>query len=211
MVLSLAVIVGVVGVVLLFAPQPGPVEQPQVSAPEAVAAVEAGSVALGAPLLLLVAGDAAGLGVADVPAAADVLALPQGWRLDYARTEAVDDLTTWRVGVLTPDERRIELEQAVEPSEQWLTRSDTGSVEPPEPVELGGLTWVRQVRGDGDTAYTYAGPAAAGSAADGTAADGTAADGAAAEGGGLTTAVSATSDTDDLRAVVEQVAGALQG
>ncbi|MGJ7442360.1 DUF4245 family protein [Aquipuribacter sp. MA13-6] len=193
MVVSMAVILGVVGAVLLFAPQPGAVEQPQVGGTQAVTAVDEAASALGAPPLLLVAGPAAQeLGAADVPEAADVVDVGEGWRLDYARTETTDDVATWRLGVLSPDERRVDLEQAVAPTDEWLTRADAGSVGPPEPVDLGGLSWSRQVRGDGDTAYTHVAETADGSSAP-----------------GLTTVVSGTSDHDALRAVVELVATSL--
>ncbi|WP_380166059.1 DUF4245 family protein [Jannaschia sp. R86511] len=191
MVLSLVVILAVVGAVLLFAPQPGAVEQPQVGDTEAVTAVQEAAEALGTGPLLLVAGPQAGdLRPEDVPEASDVVAVGDGWRLDYARTETTDEVTTWRLGVLSPGERRVDLEQAVAPTEEWLTRADDGSVGPPEQVEVGGLPWSRQVRGDSDTAYVHV-------AAEGTA------------GPGLTTAVSASADSADLREVVELVAGSL--
>lgn len=195
MVVSMVVILAVVGVVLLFAPQPGAVEQPQVGGSQAVTAVDEAVAALGASPLLLVAGPAAEeLQAGDVPAAVDVVDVGEGWRLDYARTETTDDVETWRLGVLSPDERRVDLEQAVAPSDEWLTRADDGAVGPPEPVDLGGLPWSRQVRGDGDTAYTYVG-------------DSTDGDGEPE----LTTVVSATSDHQDLQHVVELVAASLSG
>ena len=113
--------------------------------------------------------------------------LEDGWRLDYARTEQTDDVDTWRVGVLSPGERRVDLEQAVDPSEEWLTRADAGRPGLPEPVEVGGITWTVQERGDGDTSFSWEDPA------------------------GLTTAVTASSDSDDLRTVVEAVSAALAG
>lgn len=196
MVRSMVVIVAFVGVVLLFAPQPGAVDQPQVDRVQAVTALSESAAALGAAPLLLVAGDATGLTGADVAEASAVVDLGEQWRLDYARTESTDDVPTWRQGVLSPEDRRVDLEQAVEPTEEWLTRADEGRPEPPEPVDLGGLTWSRQVRGDGDTAYVHVGePGPAGGPADAPA---------------LTTVVSGSADSPALRAVVEQVAGALR-
>lgn len=193
MVRSLVLILGIVVVVLLLAPQPGRVQQPQLGDAVAAQAVDAAADALGAAPLLLRGGaaDGPGLADADVPSAAAVVTLGEGWRLDYARTEETSDVLTWRVGVLSPDERRVDLEQAVDPDEDWLTRSDVGRAGLPEPVELGGLTWTRQERGTGETSYSHAGEAQDEQAA-------------------LTTAVTATSDSDDLRQVVEQVAAALQ-
>ena len=184
MVRSMVVILAFVAVVLLLAPQPEAVEQPQVSGAEAGTALEGASAALGATPLLLAPGDLDG-GV-DVPDEA-VVTLGEDWRLDYARTERTDDVDTWRVGVLSPDERRVDLEQAVDPTEEWLTRARAGRPGLPEPVEVGGLTWTVQQRGDGDLSWTWADP----------------------EDGGLTTVVSAPSDSGDLRAVVEAVSAAL--
>ncbi len=65
-------------------------------------------------------------------------------------------------------------------------RADLGSL---TPEEVAGLTWSVQERGDGDTSWTYVDPAQ----------------------GGLTTVVSASSDSDDLRAVVAAVSEALAG
>lgn len=195
MVASLVVILGVVAAVLLFAPQPGAVEQPQVGATQAVTAVGEAATVLGSAPLMLVAGPAADeLAPSDVPEAADVVDVGDGWRLDYTRTETTDDVATWRLGVLSPQDRRVDLEQAVGPSDEWLTRADAGTVGPPEPVDLGGLTWSRQVRGDGDTAYTHVG-------------DTTDGDGEPE----LTTVVSGTSDHEDLRHVVELVGTSLSG
>jgi|GEM_PF-3554930 len=189
MVLSLVVILAVVGAVLLFAPQPGAVQQPQVGDDQAVAALDqAAEVLQAAPLLLVTGADSQRLQPEDVPAASDVLGAGEDWRLDYARTETTDDVPTWRVGVLSPRERRVDLEQAVAPSDEWLTRADAGAVGPPEPVEVAGLSWSRQVRGDGDTAYTFV-------------QDGDGGDGQPS----LTTVVTATSDSEDLRSVVALV------
>lgn len=193
MVLSLVVILAVVGAVLLFAPQPGAVEQPQVADAEAVAAVGQAAEALQAAPLLLVGGSgSAGLQPEDVPPASDVVAVGDDWRLDYARTETTDEVATWRVGVLSPQQRRVDLEQAIDPGDEWLTRADAGRPGPPEPVEVGGLSWSRQVRGDGDTAYTHV-PDGSGGAT------------------GLTTTVTATSDSEDLQAVVAMVAASITG
>lgn len=183
MVRSLVVILAVVGVVLLFAPQPGPIEQPQVGDAEAVLAVEEATLMLGREPLLL--RPASGDGP---PAVAQVVELGEDWRLDYARTELTDEVGTWRVGVLSPGERRVDLEQAVDPTEEWLVRADAGEVGLPEPVEVGEITWTRQVRGTGRTVYSYVDP-----------------------GTGLTTAVSATSDSADLREVVALVTESLSG
>ena len=187
MVRSLVVIMAFVGVVLLLAPQPGAVEQPQVSDAEAAGAFDQAATLLGATPLLLSPGDGPDQD-AGVPEAA-VAALGQGWRLDYARTEQTDDVDTWRVGVLSPQQRRVDLEQALDPGEEWLTRGDAGEPGLPEPVDLGGLTWTVQERGDGDVSWTWVDPAGG--------------------AGALTTAVSASSDSDDLQAVLEAVAAVL--
>lgn len=193
MVRSMVVILAFVGVVLLFAPQPGPVEQPEVSDVQAVVAVQAAATELAADPILLLTGtaDAPTVDAADLPDVAAVVSVGPGWRLDYARTESIDDVTTWRQGLLSPGERRVDLEQAVDPTDEWLTRADEGRVTPPEPVQVAGQSWSRQVRGDGDTAYTFV------------------------DTGGddpqLTTTLSATSDSEDLRTVVELVSAALTG
>lgn len=191
MVRSLVVILAFVGVVLLLAPQPEAVDQPQVSAAQAAVAHGQASDVLDGDPLLLVPGDrfAEAAGAAGVPPEA-LAVLGEDWRLDYTRTEETDDVDTWRVGVLSPQERRVDLEQAVAPGEEWLTRADAGAPGLPEPVEVGGLTWTVQQRGDGDTSYTWLDPAAG--------------------PGALTTAVSASSDSPDLREVVEAVSGSLR-
>lgn len=184
MVRSMIVILAFVGGVLLLAPQPDGVEQPQVSGIQAGAALQEATTLLGTtPLLLAPSGALDG---ADLPQDS-VVELGEDWRLDYARTEQADAVDTWRVGVLSPDERRVDLEQALDPTEQWLTRPEDGRPGLPEPVEVGGLTWTVQQRGDGDTSWTWTDPSA----------------------GGLTTALSAPSESDDLRAVVEAVSVAL--
>ncbi len=185
----MVVILAFVGVVLLLAPQPDAVEQPQLDAAGATVAQEQAATALGVEPVLLVPGTGEEVTDEGDPAG-PVVGLGEGWRLDYARTEETDEVPTWRVGVLSPGERRVDLEQAVDPTEEWLTRSDSGSPGLPEPVEVGGLTWTVQQRGDERTTYTYV---------DGSSAD------------GLTTALSASSDSEDLRDVVQQVAAALQG
>lgn len=187
MVRSLVVILAFVGVVLLLAPQPEAIEQPQVPDAEAGAALEQAAVLLGAAPLLLTPGEGLAAGV-EVPADA-VVPLGEGWRLDYARTEQTDGVATWRVGVLSPAERRVDLEQAVDPGEEWLTRADAGEPGLPEPVQVGGLTWTVQERGDGNLAWTWVDTAGG--------------------AGALTTAVSAPSGSDDLQAVVEAVSAAL--
>jgi len=187
MVRSLVVILAFVGAVLLLAPQPDAVDQPQVSDGEAVVAFDQAATLLGVTPLLLSPGDGPAPD-AGVPEAA-VVALGPGWRLDYARTEQTDDVDTWRVGVLSPGQRRVDLEQALDPGEEWLTRGEAGEPGLPEPVEVGGLTWTVQERGDGDVSWTWADPTGG--------------------AGALTTAVSASSDSDDLLAVVEAVSAAL--
>lgn len=180
MVLSLVVILAVVGVVLLLAPQPGAVEQPQVADADAVLAADEAALMLGRPpLLLRPASDE------DATETPQVVELGEDWRLDYVRTEVTDEVGTWRVGVLSPGERRVDLEQAVEPTEEWLTRADAGEPGLPEPVTVGGLTWTKQVRGDGRTTYSVEEP------------------------DGLTTALTASSDSDDLQEVVGLVSGRL--
>lgn len=181
----MVVILAFVAVVLLLAPQPDAVEQPQVSGAAAGTALDQATTVLGETPLLL-APEGALDDVAGVPDGA-VVELGGQWRLDYARTEETDEIDTWRVGVLSPGERRVDLEQAVDPTEEWVTRDRAGRPGLPEPAEVGGLTWTVQQRGDGDTSWTWSDPA----------------------GGGLTTAVSAPSDSDDLRAVVEAVSEAL--
>ena len=187
MVRSMVVILAFVGVVLLLAPQPDRVDQPQVSDGEAAVALEGAAALLDATPLLLSPGDGPEPD-AEVPAAS-VVPLGPGWRLDYARTEQTDDVDTWRVGVLSPQQRRIDLEQALDPGEEWLSRGEAGEPGLPEPVEVGGLTWTVQERGDGDVSWTWVDPAGG--------------------PGALTTAVSASSDSDDLQAVVDAVSVAL--
>lgn len=193
MVRSMAVIVAFVAVVLLFAPQPDGVEQPTVDPTTAALVADGAAVSLGFdPLLLLPGrtGDDGVVGAGEGLPGSTVVAVGSGWDLDYARIEtATDDIPTWRQGLLSPSDRRIDLEQAVDPSEEWLLRADEGRVGTPESVEVDGVTWSRVDRGDERTAYTTV-----------LGGDG---------GPAVTTMLSATSDSEDLRTVVEAVAAAL--
>ena len=112
--------------VLLLAPQPDAVEQPQVSDGRGRRRAGAGGHGAGREPLLLGPGDAAGAQPTTCPAERRRARWATGWRLDYARTEQTDEVDTWRVGVLSPDERRVDLEQAADPTEEWLTRADAG-------------------------------------------------------------------------------------
>jgi hypothetical protein len=147
MVITMAVLVAVVGVVLLLVPAPRAIPPPAVDPVDA-------------------ARDAADrLGFA--PAAVAAQDLGSGWQADYARVEEQAGLTQWRVGYFGPAGRRIDLEQAVDVSEEWLTRSDeplgteAGSGEDPVQViagltgevTMGGLGWVRVPRADGDAGF----------------------------------------------------------
>jgi hypothetical protein len=89
----------------------------------------------------------------------------------YARVEEQEGVTQWRLGYLSPGSRRVDVEQAVDITAQWLTRDPTPvggapgdpAEAPADPLEalaaagqevpLGGTTWVVVPRADGDRAF----------------------------------------------------------
>jgi hypothetical protein len=102
-----------------------------------------------------------------VPAAVPAEDLGEGWRADYARVEEQEGVRQWRVGYLSPERRRVDVEQAVDVTPRWLARGpglldedDPGVAADPvgaladagQEVEVAGETWVTVPRADGDRA-----------------------------------------------------------
>jgi hypothetical protein len=187
MVRSMALILAVLVVVFVLVPQPEGVRQPAVDDAVAVGTAGAAADELGTEPVLVLGGAERELpttaGDAPVP-----VFLGDGWQLDYARTEVTDEAPTWRLGLLSPEDRRVDVEQAVDPSGRWLTRADdTSRPAAVETLDVGGTTWQRYERGDGRTAYLLE-PATPGSP---------------------TTVVSAAGDIPSLAVVVEALGPAL--
>jgi hypothetical protein len=146
MVITMLVLVAAVALLLLLVPAPREVVQPD--ADPVVAAAEAD------------------LGF--VPAAVPPEALGEGWRASYARVEEQEGVRQWRLGYLSPDRRRVDVEQAVDVTPRWLARGP-GLLEAADPavaddplaalaavgqeVDLAGSTWVTVPRADGDRAF----------------------------------------------------------
>ncbi|MFC5380706.1 DUF4245 family protein [Aquipuribacter nitratireducens] len=190
MVRSLAVILVLVAGVLVLAPMPGEVRQPAVDTTVALAAADAARAEVGLEPVLPLGGPAPEGAAAATPSgqAVTVVTLGEGWQVDYARSQVVEDVPTWRVGLLSPDDRRVDVEQARDVTERWLARADDASVlDAAEPLEVGGTTWWRYTRGDDRTTYRFDGPA------------------------GTTTLVHAADDVPALVDVVEAVSPVLNG
>ncbi len=177
---------GVVAVVVFFlAPQPTPERLPALDDGAGARAASAAAADLGlAPVLVL---GGAPREVVGADATVDVRFLGEDWQLDYARTEPVVDVATWRQGVLSPGDRRVTVEQAPSDAvdDTWLARPGEEADREPaevvaaaEPLEVAGVQWQRLRHGDGRTAYVR-------------------------EDGGTTTSVSATDDAAYLVEVVE--------
>jgi hypothetical protein len=148
MVITMLVLVAAVALLLLLVPSPREIVQPGADPVAAAAEAEAG---LGFP-----------------PAAVSPEDLGEGWRASYARVEEQEGVRQWRLGYLSPDRRRVDVEQAVDVTPRWLTRGPglLGETEPADgaavlevlsaagqEVELAGGTWVRVPRADGDRAF----------------------------------------------------------
>lgn len=146
MVITMAVLVAAVALLLLFVPQPRGITQPGV---DPVAAASEAAASLGFE-----------------PSAVAPEDLGDGWVASYARTEEQEGVVQWRLGYLSPDERRVDVEQAVDVTARWLTR-DAGPVGESaatgdplgelaatgQEVSLAGGTWVLVPRADGDRTF----------------------------------------------------------
>ncbi|MGF1663118.1 MAG: DUF4245 family protein [Kineosporiaceae bacterium] len=145
MVVTMLVLVAAVALLLLLVPAPREIVQP--GADPVAAAAEAD------------------LGFA--PAAVPAAALGEGWRVSYARVEEQEGVRQWRLGYLSPDRRRVDVEQAVDVTPRWLTREpgppgedDAAAADPlaalaaaGQEVDLAGGTWVTVPRAEGDRAF----------------------------------------------------------
>lgn len=121
MVLSLAVIVGIVAVVLLFQERGGPAVKTVDPAP-----VYAGARHVAAFTVRTPAG------------------LPKGWRPTSARTERSDSgRVTLRVGFVTPAGRFAQLVESDRPRGQVLGRELSPGVQPTGSVPVGAAVWQR--------------------------------------------------------------------
>lgn len=147
MVITLAVLIGAVALLLVFVPAPREITQPGVDPVDAAAA----------------AADTLGF----EPGAVAPQVLGDGWVASYARVEEQEGVRQWRLGYLSPDRRRVDVEQAVDVTARWLTRGEqpvgegAGASDDPldalaaagQEVELAGETWVLVPRADGDRAF----------------------------------------------------------
>jgi len=91
----------------------------------------------------------------DVPLAAPPL--PDGWSSNRAEidTGSADGVSTWYVGLITPDDQFIALEQGIDANETWLsnavqTTPATGT------ATIAGLDWQVRDRRDADDPGNYA-------------------------------------------------------
>jgi hypothetical protein len=77
--------------------------------------------------------------------------LSEGWSANYARVDQVEDVTTWEIGFLTPEDEFIELSQEYGTQYDWTADAI---------VEAGGRewsTWDRRGQEDvGNSAYVMA-------------------------------------------------------
>ncbi len=146
MVVTLLVLVAAVALLLLLVPAPREIVQPGADPVAAAAEVDLGF----------------------LPAAVPPETLGEGWRVSYARVEEQEGVQQWRVGYLSPDRRRVDVEQAVDVTPRWLARgpglldeADPAVAEDPlaalaaagQEVEIAGGVWVTVPRADGDRAF----------------------------------------------------------
>nr|BFF14798.1 hypothetical protein GCM10025699_61010 [Microbacterium flavescens] len=91
----------------------------------------------------------------DVPLAAP--ALPDGWTSNRADidTGAPDGVDVWYIGLITPDDGFIALEQGVDANDTWLAASVDNRAAT-SGREIDGLEWTVYDRRDDDTAGNYA-------------------------------------------------------
>ncbi|GLY14709.1 DUF4245 domain-containing protein [Kineosporia rhizophila] len=136
MLLSMAVIVGIVLVLLLLVPRPN--EVPTRSIDPASAAV----------------GAQADLGFTPV-----VPELSEGWtpRAAGLQLKATDDVTAWQLTYTTPSGTYAGVQQAENPTEAWESRQVTDGKEDGT-ENVGGLEWVNRSRTDrGTTSWVHRG------------------------------------------------------
>jgi len=144
---TMAVIVAAVGILLLLVPAPPAVVQP---GPDPVAAAAAVT-------------DEVGF----APAVVAPTDLGEGWATSYARVETVEGVVQWRLGYLSPTQRRVDVEQAREATVDWLTRQRSAPRIGAQPaildevlpglgtaalVSVAGMKWWQYERGDGTVA-----------------------------------------------------------
>ena len=82
--------------------------------------------------------------------------LPEGWWANTAGIDRSADVDSWRIGLLTPDERYIALIQTTDANPSWLDGQVRGAA-PGATVALGGIDWTVYDRRDasdpGNVAY----------------------------------------------------------
>lgn len=91
----------------------------------------------------------------DVPLAAPTL--PDGWTSNRADidTGTPDGVDVWYIGLITPDDGFIALEQGIDANDTWLAAS-VDSRAATSSREIDGLEWTVYDRRDDDTAGNYA-------------------------------------------------------
>lgn len=147
MVRTMAVIVAAVGALLFLVPASPPIVQP---GPDPVAAAAAAAAQLGFE-----------------PAVVPPADLGEEWTVSYARVETTEGVVQWRLGYLTPEQRRVDVEQASAATVGWLLRDtalpqvagEAAALADVLPgrggaglVSVAGTPWWRFERGDGTVA-----------------------------------------------------------
>lgn len=76
--------------------------------------------------------------------------LPEGWTANYARVSTdAGDVTSWRIGFVTPEQKFIELIQAFDTNPTWVDGEVRGAQSGPV-VTIGGTAWTSYDRRDED-------------------------------------------------------------
>lgn len=91
----------------------------------------------------------------DVPLAAP--ALPDGWSSNRAEidTGTADGVSTWYVGLITPADQFIALEQGIDANDTWVSAAVQTAV-PNGTTTIGGLDWLVYDQRDADDPGNYA-------------------------------------------------------
>jgi len=82
--------------------------------------------------------------------------LPEGWTANVAQLGEDDGTTTWRIGLLSPAQGYVELEQGFDASDTWRPAA-IAKAKPDSSLVIDGMTWqVVDQRGASDTGnYAY--------------------------------------------------------
>ena len=67
--------------------------------------------------------------------------LPEGWTANAASLRTIDQVTTWYIGFITPQNQFIALEQGFDANATWLASHFAKNSSSPEQIDVDGTTW----------------------------------------------------------------------